>query len=179
MRYLSLILIFFLSAGLLERCSDPSQQEEAGIAEKYPAQESWNSTITISKLEKRNARVGASHILQYEEPERIIFDNNVQGDLYKDNQHSSTLTADSAIYLKEDEIMRAYGNVVVKSDSGITLYTPKLMYSQKTEKITSDTTVKVTTDIDTLYGVGLESNPDLTDLQILKPRGLTWRELNE
>lgn len=162
-------------------CSAPNSQDEEQPESdiQRPTQESWNSTITLSKLENRNSDVYADHILQFDEPERIILDGNVRAELYEDNEHTSTLTADSAIVMREENIMHAFGNVVAKSDSGVTLFTERLAYSQKSEKITSDTTVTVTTETDTLHGVGFQSNSALSEWEILKPWGVTRRQFQD
>ncbi len=173
------IFTVMLMVGL--SCSDPGLEgdQQLNPDEQVPVQESWNSTITLSNLGSRNSDVYADHIMQFEEPERIILDGNVRAELYQDNRHTSTLTADSAVVFREESVMHAFGNVMAKSDSGVTLLTEKLAYSQKSEKIMSDTTVTVTTAEDTLHGTGFESNSDLTEWQITKPWGVTRRQFQE
>jgi len=81
-----------------------------------------------------------------------------------------------------DEIknnLYAYGNVVVISDSGITLYTEQLQWIKDEEKIISDTLVKLVSELDTLTGIGFESDAGLENWVILKPAGVTKRELEE
>ncbi|MBN2356496.1 hypothetical protein JXO59_10305, partial [candidate division KSB1 bacterium] len=73
----------------------------------------------------------------------------------------------------------AIGHVKVVSDTGITLFTEKLAYNQKTEKIFSDVDVMLITDRgDTLYGVGFESDKQLHFWQIIKPRGTSHKSLD-
>ena len=75
--------------------------------------------------------------------------------------------------------MIARGNVVAKSDSGITLYSKTLLWSSRDEKLKTQEKIMITTlDRDTLYGIGFESDSDLKNWKILSPSGVTSRVLN-
>ena len=72
--------------------------------------------------------------------------------------------------------MRAMGNVVAVSDSGITLYTDTLIWDSKKEKMSTDNPIMLTTQKnDTLYGIGFESDSDLQNWKVIKPTGVTDR----
>ena len=72
--------------------------------------------------------------------------------------------------------MRAIGNVVAVSDSGITLYTDTLIWDSKKEKMSTDDPIMLTTQKnDTLYGIGFESDSDLQNWKVIKPTGVTDR----
>jgi len=161
------------------QCSEPDQEKTPSVDSNRPTQESWDSEIYITKLGERNAKIHAGHLAQYEKNRSVVLNEDVKADFYRDDEHVSTLYADSAIVFQKTNVMRAFKNVVVKSDSGITLYTEQLEYTQKTEKITSDTTVTLTTETDTLHGIGFESNTELTQWKILKPTGVTTREFTD
>jgi len=161
------------------QCSEPGQEKTPPIEEKRPTQESWDSEIYITHLGERNAKIHAGHLAQYEKNSSVVLNEDVKADFYKEDEHVSTLYADSAIVFQNTNVMRAFKNVVVESDSGITLYTEQLEYTQKTEKITSDTTVTLTTETDTLHGIGFESNTELTRWKIKQPTGVTTREFKE
>lgn len=85
---------------------------------------------------------------------------------------SSELTANYAIDLKYEDKMEAKDDVVVINEKGEKLNTEHLVWDKKTEKITSDVFVKITTDSEVLMGEGLISNQDFTEYRILKPRGI-------
>jgi len=85
---------------------------------------------------------------------------------------SSVLTANYAIDLKHEDRMEAKEDVVVINSKGEKLNTEHLVWDKKTEKITSDVFVKITTDSEVLMGEGLISNQDFTEYRILKPRGI-------
>lgn len=173
------IIIGILVGSFLIGCSDPEVDSRDGTTANRPTQESWNSEIYLTKLGVRNAVVHAGHLAQYADEDKTILNEKVKADFYRDNSHTSTMWADSAIVFREKNIMRAFRDVVVESDSGVTLYTERLAYNPGTETITSDTTVTLTTETDTLHGVGFESNNDLTEWRILNPRGVTRREFEQ
>ncbi len=72
--------------------------------------------------------------------------------------------------------MRALHNVIVESDSGITLFTDTLSWDHDAELIYTDDSVMITTkQNDTLYGVGFESDLLMNSWRILNPSGVTSR----
>ena len=76
--------------------------------------------------------------------------------------------------------MRAIQSVVVKSDSGITLFTDTLSWDHSKQRIFTDASVRVVTEKqDTVYGVGFESDMEMRYWKILKPSGVTDRMINE
>jgi len=72
------------------------------------------------------------------------------------------------------------GNVVVVSDSGVTLYTDTLDWNSELELIYTDNPVMITTEhSDTLYGTGFESDAGLDHWKVIKPTGVTDRGQDE
>ena len=94
-----------------------------------------------------------------------------------DEKHMSNLKSESAFVYEGNDNLLAIGNVIVKSDSGVTLFTDSLFWDNQSEKINSNDTVMLATELnDTLYGIGFESDIDLTRWKILKPWGVSSRE---
>ena len=68
------------------------------------------------------------------------------------------------------ENVKAIGHVVVVSDSGITLYTDELFYYRDSDRIISNTRVKVETkEGHILHGVGFESDAQMDFWEIRNP----------
>ena len=109
-----------------------------------------------------------------------MLDSSVYVDFYDKNEiHTSVLTSDVAEINQNSNDMIARGNVVAKSDSGITLYSKTLLWSSRDEKLKTQEKIMITTlDRDTLYGIGFESDSDLKNWKILSPSGVTSRVLN-
>lgn len=145
--------------------------------ENLPDQESWNSTIIFTREGKKRAVVKSGHLAKYENRKEVTLDENVETDFYSmDERHMSNVTSDRALVFEATDDLLAIGNVVVVSDSGVTLYTDSLFWDTKAEKVTTRDTIMLTTESkDTLYGIGFESNVDLTHWKIQRPWGVTER----
>ncbi len=162
-------------------CSEHADDTEysAGENEKYPVQEGWNSKILVSKAGSLQAVVQYGHMIKYEGEDVILIDQGVTVDFYSHaGEHTSSLTSDRGQFNEKTEDIVGLGRVSVVSDSGVTLHTEILHWDNKRGKIFSDTLVMVTTrDSDTLYGIGFESNSDLTRRVLRKPWGKSSRSL--
>ena len=92
------------------------------------------------------------------------------------NEHISKLTSDTITINELNNNFNAIGNVVFISDSGLTLKTKSLYWDHQYKLVISNDSVEFTTKKnDTLYGVGFESDMDLSQWKILKPTGVTNR----
>ena len=99
---------------------------------------------------------------------------NVEIDMYDDGKHISVLYSDSAQINERNNNLIASGNVIVVSDSGYTLRTNKINWDNSYKLITAEDSVMFTTsEKDTLYGIGFESDSDLEEWRIFKPVGIT------
>lgn len=143
-----------------------------------PDQESWDVTIILTDQGMMRAKVQSGHLEKYNDREFVLLDSSVTVDFYNDKeQHTSVLTSDKAEINQSSNDMKAIGNVVAVSDSGITLYTNTLIWSSKEEKLHTKENIMITTEkADSLYGVGFESDSDLKNWRILNPSGVTGRE---
>ena len=110
-----------------------------------------------------------------------FFDDNsriemrqVQTTFYKENgAKSATLTSRQGTYLTRAGNMEARGNVVVVSEDGRRLETPQLRYDQQRDQISSDSAFVLTEPGKRLTGVGFVSDPNMTNVRILKTTGGT------
>ena len=94
----------------------------------------------------------------------------------KDEKHTSLLKSESAEINQKSNNMKAIGNVIAISDSGITLFSEVLMWDATDEKLYTNETIMITTlENDTLYGIGFESNSNLENWKILNPSGISGR----
>ena len=239
-------LIILTSIVFISGCSENNQKETL-LSNSIPDQESWNSTILMTREGKKRAVIRSGHLSNYEskakdekrefnklistlkrtnappieEEEAIeelrgkysdyfgevdlriaslkelseiqktanskfkkiintsILDEKVDADFYStEERHMSNLKSEMAyVYgdTKKDSML-AIGNVVVVSDSGVTLFTDSLMWNSIDSLITTDDTVMfITENNDTLKGVGFQSNADLTHYKFYDASGVTDR----
>ena len=91
--------------------------------------------------------------------------------------HISQLTSDSAHIDQKTNNPHAYGNVRVISDDSVKLFSNSILWDNHYKLITSHDSVMFTSsNNDTMYGVGFESDMDLTKWKIYKPTGSVKRD---
>ena len=165
------LLIFYLG------CSNESTPLPNKRSNNYPDQESWGVTIVLTNQGIERARVKSGHLEKYNKREFIILDENVTVDFYdRYEKHISKLTSLKAEVNQTSNNMKAIGDVVAVSDSGITLFTDTLIWDSEKEKMNTDNPIMLTTEEDdTLYGIGFESDLDLQNWKVIKPTGVINR----
>ena len=170
---IAICAVFAVLNGCRKQEEDIVSTQEAG--REYPSQEGWDSEIYLSKAGRLQAVVRYGHMMKFDRKQIYMFDEGVEVDFFdKEGKHVSLLTANSGEYHESTEDVVGMGNVVVESDSGLTLRTEVLRWDNRRGKIISDTLVMLTTpQSDTLYGVGFESNADLSRRVIRKPWGVS------
>jgi hypothetical protein len=101
-------------------------------------------------------------------------DQNVDADFFNAEEvYTTNLKSKMAEIDEEEDFLIAIGDVVVVSDSGVTLFTDTLSWDNVREKIFTDDSVKfITESQDTIYGIGFESDVELNNWKILKPTGV-------
>ena len=146
--------------------------------EEMPDQESWGVNIVLTDQGMIRAKIRSGHLEKYNEKEFIMLDSSVTVDFFdSDEKHTSILTSNKAEVDQSSNDMKAIGNVVAVSDSGISLYSNTLVWDSKNEKLRTKDKIMITTlEKDTLYGIGFESDSDLENWKIINPSGVTGRE---
>ena len=84
----------------------------------------------------------------------------------------ASLQADYAHYDETAQIWTLRGNVHALNRKGEQFDTPLLMWNQKTHRVYSDTTIHITREKSIIYGVGFDSNEEMSQYTILNPTGV-------
>ena len=173
------LYIFFYALLLNYSCSE-ERKSDLPSSDGLPDQESWGVTIIMTHEGHIRAKVNSGHLKKFNEKEYIILDDNVIVDFFDlQENHTSTLISDKSEINEKSNDMLAIGNVIAKSDSGITLFTKRLQWIAENEKLFTKDSIMITTlEKDTLYGKGFESNADLENWRILNPSGVTGSEIH-
>ena len=165
--YILHYFILFLFA-----CSDRGEDYSP---KSYLAYDNEISHPKISIYQDKHlvVRSTSKKLLKNDNDDAILV-GNVVADFYNDQGlHRSRLYSDSARVENISNNLRALGNVRVVSDSGYVLFSNEIYWNNQYKLVTSDDSVMFTNlDLDTLYGVGFESNMDLTNSKIYKPYGI-------
>lgn len=178
---LKLLLVILVWALLVFHCSkNESQFTGQQSIEEIPDQEGWNSTVTTSKNGKVAAIIRYSHMQRFKQRQVVELNGQVTVDFFNEQGvHTSNLVAERGRLDETNNNIEAFGNVVVVSDTGITLKTERLRWDNSIEKIVSNDFVTIiTADQDTFYGKGFESDQNLENWRIIAFSGKTSRGLD-
>ncbi|MBC8257324.1 MAG: LPS export ABC transporter periplasmic protein LptC [Candidatus Marinimicrobia bacterium] len=165
---ISIILVLLFIA-----CTGKAEFNENGASEELMENEIWNPIIILSREENKIV-TAKSDKLYKRSNEMALLVGNVKADFFReDGAHMSILYSDSARINEQSNNLHANGNVFVVSDSGYTLTTSEILWDNRYRMIIAEDSVMfTTTNGDTLYGVGFESDMDLEQWKISKPFGI-------
>ena len=168
-----LLLVFILA------CKTDDQQAVNPAPGDLPDQQGWNSRMTATVNGRVSAVIQYGHMQRYSDQRVAKFDGGVEVDFYNaQGQHTSNVKSLRGVLYEPSNDVEALDNVVVVSDSGITLRTERLRWDQQRQKIVTNDFVRITTaERDTLYGHGFESDQSLKNWSILRPSGVTEKKL--
>ena len=162
-----------ISVPLFFTCSGKTEFNEGGTSEDLIENEIWNPIIILTREENKIV-TAKSDKLYKNSNEMALLVGNVEADFFNEmGNHMSILYSDSARINEQSNNLHANGNVFVVSDSGYTLTTSEILWDNRYRMIIAEDSVMfTTTDGDTLYGVGFESDMDLERWKISKPFGI-------
>ena len=171
-KYISQVIKLLTLSLLVLSCSGDAKLPSSGSSDDFADNEIYDAQITLYRTGKILVQSKSDYLLK-NEGEDALLTGNVISDFFNDEgEHISKLYSDSAYIKKETNNLLALGNVVVVSDSGYTLFTDRLHYDNQYKLITSNDSITFTTTFnDTMYGIGFESDVDLTHSKIIKPHG--------
>ena len=134
---------------------------------------STNVEITLTKKGNVTAKIKSEVLKKNNQSLQLELFDDVNVDLFDENfQQKSLIKSQSAMVNEKENKIKAYGSVVVISNDGKILMTDSLTWDNNSDKIYTDANLEfITSDSDTLYGTGFKSNIDLTNWNILQPRG--------
>ena len=129
--------------------------------------------INIYQEKNKVIYATAKELFKDEGKDAILVGDVVSNFFNDSGSQISTLYSDSAIVESFSNNLKAFGNVKVVSDSGYTLFSDRIYWNNQYKLVTSDDSVMFTNSHqDTMYGVGFESDIDLTHSKIFKPYGI-------
>jgi len=163
-----LAFAFLLASLFVMSCSSPGSVPQGESREGRPDQESWGVTIFLTNEGLQRAVVRSGHLEKYSQKQYILLDQGVEADFYNTREvHTTKLVSQRAEVDEKSNFMTAIQEVIVESDSGVTLFTDTLAWNSALEMIYTDDPIMLTTENgDTLYGVGFESDVSLEHWKI-------------
>ena len=147
-------------------CGKSSDSRPVGAAVETPDQEVGDFSLTESVQGTPKWTLWAEWAAIYNEKAQVQA-RNVRIDFFEETgKKFSELKADSGTIYQRTNDMEATGDVVVRTEEGITLETQSLKWLNASQKILSEDFVKITQGRDVLTGVGLVSDASLNEFEI-------------
>lgn len=160
-------IVCLTATSLVAGGCDRGTSQEASERELLPDQEIDGFSLTQTADGRKLWTLSADHALIYEQADRVEM-LKVHLDFFdRDGEVRSTMTSSQGNLLRRTNDMEALGNVVVTARDGTRLDTERLTWDERAGKIRSDRFVRVTKDKDVMTGVGLEADPDLTNVRVM------------
>ena len=158
---------------LLPGCEERARPSVVPLAQTdLPSQESWKSTVTFSDSARVKAILWAGYIAMFAETQVTVLGDSIHVDFFDENErHSSVLTARRGRVNDRTRDFSAYENVVVRSDSGTTLYTDSLFWDNDARLIQTDAYVEIISPSEQIRGQGLVSDEHLRNYRISRVTG--------
>ena len=168
------LITWLLLVALFISCSSRRESDNSGTTEELIENEIWNPFIILSREETKIVTAKAKKMYKNLDEMALIV-GDVEIDFFgEEGNHISILYSDSAQINERSNNLQANGNVYVVSDSGYTLTTSKLFWDNRYKMIIAEDSVMfTTTEGDTMYGVGFESDMDLDQWRIFQIFGVT------
>lgn len=139
---------------------------------EIPDQESWKSSVIFSDSGSVKAILNAGHISVFNSKAYTLIDSGAIVDFYNRGEKVSTLTGKRGKVLDATKDIEIYDSVVVVNKEGSILKTSKLYWNNKTQKVSTDVFVKITTPKEDIEGIGFESDQNLKNYTIYKVTGV-------
>lgn len=140
-----------------------------------PAHMAYNVKVQLTDSAATKAILQARLATIDERAQTTTMKGSVVVDFYDRGGSSveARLTADSVVVHDRTKDMTAYGNVRVESQvRRITLTTTSLMWVHATSRVRTEDAVHIETGSETIDGVELESNQDLSSYRLFQVRGV-------
>ena len=168
------MIVWMILASLFITCGSRGESDNSDSTEELIENEIWNPLIILSREESKIVAAKAKKLYKNSDDMALLV-GNVEVDFFgEEGDHISILYSDSAQINEQSNNLHANGNVFIVSDSGYTLTTSKILWDNRYKMIIAEDSVMfTTTEGDTMYGVGFESDMDLDQWRIFQIFGVT------
>lgn len=157
---------------ILNSCDDKFKPSKTDVSlADSPSQESWNSIVSFSDSGFTKAVLSAGHISVYSAKGYTLIDSGASVDFFKNGEKVSVLTGKNGRINDKTKDIEIYDSVTVVNNEGSELKTQKLLWNNKTQKVSSDVFVSIKTPNEAIEGIGFESDQNLKNYKIYKVTG--------
>lgn len=156
----ALSLVAVALVGCLAGCQSRNAPVPASNLQ-IPDQEARDFTLTETSEGKKNWTLWASYAAMYN-AKNLVDAKTIQIEFFDSKgKRYSTLVANQGLVDQRTNNLEAVGNVRIVTETGVHMETDSLRWINNTQKIVSESFVKVTRNEDVVTGYGFESDPNL------------------
>lgn len=128
---------------------------------RMPDQEARDFALTETSEGKKNWTLLATYAAMYND-KNLVDARTIRIDFFDEKgKRSSTLTADQGLVDQRTNNLEAVGRVHIVTETGVKMETDSLRWINNTQKIVSESFVRVTRQGDVVTGYGFESDANL------------------
>ena len=170
--FTAIVVLFFLFS-----CSEEKKTSivDNGESDSIAFMSTYGVNTLISDSGRISYKVEAEEWLMYDKrnPSYWAFEKGIYLEQYDDSMNvETTLRSDTAYYYDKLGLWQLYGNVRVNTIKNERIFTDKLFWSSETERIYSDSYIKIEQEDRVTEGIGFTSNQNLTVWEILNTTGI-------
>lgn len=170
--FTAIVVLFFLFS-----CSE---EKKVGIVDNGESDSiAFMSTYGVSTLISDSGRISYKveaeewHMYDKRNPSYWAFEKGIYLEQYDDSMNiETTLRSDTAYYYDKLGLWQLFGNVKVHTIKNERIFTNKLFWSSETERIYSDSYIRIEQEDQVTEGIGFTSNQNLTVWEILNTTGI-------
>lgn len=166
-----------MALALLPACKQESIEKIMLVTQRdnLPVEKGTNIEMNYTDSGTTKALVFAPLLERYDNEQRSQAEMRKGITAYFFDRNKRVTSYIKARYALRDErnrTMTAKSDVIVVNNKADTLRTDLLVWDEKTNKISTNSAIKITTPDEIIYGDGLESNAEFTSYKIFKIRGI-------
>ena len=170
---LTAIVVLFL----LFSCNEDKKTivVDNGESDSIAFMSTYGVNTLISDSGRISYKVEAEEWLMYDKrnPSYWAFEKGIYLEQYDDSMNvETTLRSDTAYYYDKLGLWQLFGNVRVHTIKDERIFTDKLFWSSETERIYSDSYIRIEQKDQVTEGIGFTSNQNLTVWEILNTTGI-------
>ncbi len=170
--FLPLILLLFSCNSQL----DEQAKNKQNLAKDIPDNEIWNLYIKITEEGRLKADIKAGYVKRKNTNIANYSENDIDSGLvitfFENGFKKGMLTSNKGRIEDRKGIFKASENVHFQSPKGYDLYTELLIWNRKRKRIYTDQKVLfISSEGDTLYGDGFETDDKLNNFTLENPMG--------
>jgi len=171
------VAMLFLSCSRGEKQDIPQDNFEE---QNYPAIDATDFELIFTEDGIERYHLNTPKLVQFDTKERpyVEFPDGFHITEFDENRNiTSELSANYGKHFEKEKKWEAMGNVIAINAEGDTLRTEHLFMLEKEEKIYSDKYVRITSKDRIITGIGFESDQDMKNWIIKKPKGTIYGEV--